>query len=154
MKYKTSEDRRRYTRWELHHVIQWHEVTTYVVTDTKVKETVDNHYNVSNLSEVTKFFKYEFNVESFLIVLSRAEVARWVSNVMKRFLNIAFKSCSGISLLAVAAGSCFTSTCFTHHYVSHHYVSQKTCWCETCWCLTSTCFTSTCLTSTYKHSGL
>ena len=152
MKYKTSEDRRRYTRWELHHVI--HEVTTYVVTDTKVKETVDNHYNVSNLSEVTKFFKYEFNVESFLIVLSRAEVARWVSNVMKRFLNIAFKSCSGISLLAFAAGSCFTSTCFTHHYVSHHYVSQQTCWCETCWCLTSTCFTSTCLTSTYKHSGL
>ena len=74
-----------------------------------------NHYNVSNLrlSEVTKFFKYEFNSESFLIVSSRAEVARWVSNVMKKFLNIAFKSCSGISLLAVAAGSCFTSTCFT-----------------------------------------
>ena len=48
----------------------------YNVTDTKVNKTVDNHYNVSNLSEVTKFFKHEFNFESFLIVLSRAEVAR------------------------------------------------------------------------------
>ena len=54
-----------------------------------------------------KLCKYEFNCGSFLKQTFRAAEARWESILVKMFLKLVFKSCSGMSLLAVAAGSSF-----------------------------------------------
>ena len=54
-----------------------------------------------------KLCKYEFNCGSFLKHTIRAAEARCESILLKMFLKHVFKSCSGMLLLAVAAGSSF-----------------------------------------------